>query len=36
VIGVLVLRQVPTRTELLGVALVVAAVALHREPVGSG
>jgi inner membrane transporter RhtA len=32
VIGVLVLAQVPTRAEVLGVALVVAAVALHREP----
>jgi inner membrane transporter RhtA len=32
VIGVIVLAQVPTRVELLGVALVVAAVALHREP----
>jgi inner membrane transporter RhtA len=32
VIGVIVLAQVPTRIEVLGVALVVAAVALHREP----
>ena len=32
VIGVIVLAQVPTRVEVLGVALVVAAVALHREP----
>jgi len=32
VIGILVLAQVPTRVEVLGVALVVAAVALHREP----
>src|ERR671911_529953 len=31
VIGVIVLAQVPTRVEVLGVALVVAAVALHRE-----
>jgi len=31
VIGVLVLRQLPTRGELAGVALVMAAVALHRE-----
>jgi inner membrane transporter RhtA len=31
-IGVIVLAQVPTRVEVLGVALVVAAVALHREP----
>jgi inner membrane transporter RhtA len=32
VIGVIVLAQVPTRVEALGVALVVAAVAVHREP----
>jgi inner membrane transporter RhtA len=32
VIGVIVLAQVPTRVEVIGVALVVAAVALHREP----
>jgi inner membrane transporter RhtA len=32
VIGVIVLAQVPTRGEVLGVALVVVAVALHREP----
>ena len=32
VIGVIVLAQVPTRAEILGVALVVVAVALHREP----
>ncbi len=32
VIGVLVLSQVPTWVELVGVALVVAAVAIHREP----
>jgi inner membrane transporter RhtA len=30
-IGVVVLAQLPTELELLGVALVVAAVALHRE-----
>jgi inner membrane transporter RhtA len=35
VIGVIVLAQVPTRVEVLGVAFVVAAVALHREPGGS-
>jgi inner membrane transporter RhtA len=29
-IGVLVLGQVPTAAELVGVALVIAAVALHR------
>jgi len=32
VIGVLVLSQVPSPAEALGVALVVAAVAVHREP----
>jgi inner membrane transporter RhtA len=35
VIGVVVLAQIPTRVELLGVTLVVAAVALHREPAAS-
>ena len=32
VIGVLVLAQVPSPHEVAGVALVVAAVAVHREP----
>jgi inner membrane transporter RhtA len=32
VIGIIVLAQVPTRVEVLGVALVAAGVALHREP----
>jgi inner membrane transporter RhtA len=32
VIGVIVLAQVPTAPELTGVALVIAGVALHREP----
>ncbi len=32
VIGVVVLAQVPSATELAGVGLVVAGVALHREP----
>lgn len=32
VIGVIVLAQVPSRIEVLGIALVVAAVAVHREP----
>jgi inner membrane transporter RhtA len=32
VIGIVVLAQVPSAIELLGVALVVAAVAVHREP----
>jgi inner membrane transporter RhtA len=31
VIGVIVLAQVPTPPEVAGVALVVAAVAAHRE-----
>jgi threonine/homoserine efflux transporter RhtA len=31
VIGVLVLRQVPTPVEITAVALVVTAVAVHRE-----
>ncbi len=30
-VGVIVLAQIPTPTEILGVALVVAAVAVHRE-----
>ncbi|HEX2085195.1 MAG TPA: EamA family transporter [Solirubrobacteraceae bacterium] len=33
VIGVVVLAQVPSAAEVAGVALVVAGVALHREPV---
>ncbi len=32
VIGIVVLAQIPTPTELAGVALVIAGVALHREP----
>jgi inner membrane transporter RhtA len=32
VIGVIVLAQIPSAVELLGVALVIAAVAVHREP----
>jgi inner membrane transporter RhtA len=35
VIGIVVLAQIPTRVEVAGVALVVAAVALHRELQGS-
>jgi inner membrane transporter RhtA len=31
-IGVLVLRQIPTLPEVLGVALIVAGVAIHQEP----
>ncbi len=31
VIGILVLAQIPSLTELLGVGLIVAAVALHRD-----
>jgi inner membrane transporter RhtA len=33
VIGIIVLAQVPSPAEVLGVALVIAGVALHREPV---
>jgi inner membrane transporter RhtA len=32
VVGLVVLGQVPTAQDLAGVALVVAAVALHKEP----
>ena len=32
VVGVVVLAQVPSPTEIVGVGLVVAAVAVHREP----
>jgi inner membrane transporter RhtA len=35
VIGIAVLRQVPSPVEVAGVALVVAGVALHREPAKS-
>ena len=35
VIGVVVLTQIPSATELTGVALVIAGVALHREPAGA-
>jgi inner membrane transporter RhtA len=35
VIGVLVLGQIPTAVEVAGVALVVAGVAIHREPAGT-
>jgi inner membrane transporter RhtA len=31
-IGVLVLRQIPTLPEVLGVTLIVAGVAIHQEP----
>jgi threonine/homoserine efflux transporter RhtA len=34
VIGVLVLAQVPSVSEALGIALVVTAVAVHREREG--
>jgi inner membrane transporter RhtA len=32
VIGIVVLGQVPTTAEVVGVALVVTGVAVHREP----
>ena len=35
VIGIVVLRQVPSWMEVSGVALVIAGVALHRERGGS-
>jgi inner membrane transporter RhtA len=35
VIGIVVLAQVPSRVEVAGVALVVAAVALHRERIAA-
>jgi inner membrane transporter RhtA len=31
VVGIVVLAQIPSSTEVLGVGLVVAAVAIHRE-----
>ena len=34
VIGIIVLAQVPSAVEVLGVALVVGGVAVHREPAG--
>ncbi|MBA2643377.1 MAG: EamA family transporter [Actinobacteria bacterium] len=34
VVGIVVLAQIPSQTEVLGVALVVAAVAIHREVAG--
>lgn len=33
-IGIVVLTQIPTAVEIGGVALVVAGVALHRQPTG--
>jgi inner membrane transporter RhtA len=36
VIGVVVLAQVPSPAEALGVALVIAGVAIHREPAAAG
>ena len=33
VVGVVVLAQIPSAAEVVGVALVVVAVAVHREPV---
>ena len=32
IIGIVVLRQIPTLGEMIGVALVVSGVALHRMP----
>jgi inner membrane transporter RhtA len=36
VIGIVVLAQVPSWVEVAGVALVIAGVALHREPRAAG
>ena len=36
VIGVVVLRQIPTPAEVVGVALVVAGVGVHRDPANLG
>ena len=36
VVGVVVLAQVPSALEVVGVALVVAGVALHREAPAAG
>ena len=35
-IGVVVLRQIPTHAEMIGIALVIAGVALHRSEARSG
>jgi inner membrane transporter RhtA len=35
VIGIVVLAQVPSPAEVLGVGLVIAGVAVHREPQGA-
>ena len=35
VIGIVVLAQLPTPVEALGVALVIAGVAVHRDATGS-
>ena len=34
-IGALVLAQIPTARDLLGIALVMAGIALHRPPNGA-
>ena len=36
VVGIVVLAQIPSWTEIVGVALVVAAVAVHREATVTG
>ena len=36
VIGIVVLAQIPTAAEVAGVALVIAAVAVHRQPAAPG
>jgi inner membrane transporter RhtA len=32
IVGILILRQVPTTIELAGVSMVIAGVAVHRNP----
>jgi inner membrane transporter RhtA len=36
VVGVVVLRQVPTLPELAGIGLVMLGVSIHREPQAAG
>ena len=36
VVGIVVLAQIPSGTEVVGVGLVVAAVAVHRESRSAG
>jgi inner membrane transporter RhtA len=36
IVGIVVLAQIPSPVEVAGVALVVAGIAVHREPTESG